>query len=116
MGPDQRSIVGFMGAAVVFALVGDVIKKKNGQSVPAGSYVKIILGGTLGAGLLSLLAEAGGSGAEFAKGLAVITLLASILVNGADVFKGVDTLTGTVSTPSNTIKVPTLSGVTKGQA
>jgi hypothetical protein len=97
MGPDQRSIVGFMGAAVVFALVGDVIKKKNGQSVPAGSYVKIILGGTLGAGLLSLLAEAGGSGAEFAKGLAVITMLASILVNGADVFKGVDTLTGSVN-------------------
>jgi hypothetical protein len=101
MGSDQRAIVGFMGAAVVFALIGDVVKQKT-QSVPAGSYVKIILGGTLGAGLLSLLAETGSTPAEFARGLALITMVASILINGTDVFAGVDKVTGTVSSIKST--------------
>ena len=62
MGTDQRAIVGYLGAAVVFALIGDVVKQKT-QSVPAGSYVKILLGGGLGTGLLVLISETGGAAA-----------------------------------------------------
>ena len=108
MGSDQRAIVGFMGAAVVFALIGDVVKSKT-KSVPSGSYVKIIIGGTLGAGLLSLLAEAGSGGAEFAKGLAAITLVASVLLNGTVVFSGVSKVTGTLK-PTTTTTTTTTKG------
>jgi hypothetical protein len=96
MGNDQRAIVGFMGAAVVFALIGDVVKQKT-KSVPAGSYVKILLGGGLATGLLVLMSEAGATGADFAKGLAVITLVASVLSNGTVVFTGIDKLTTSVN-------------------
>ena len=102
MQTDQRKIVGFMGAAVVFSLVGDVEKSKT-QSVPSGSYVKIIVGGTLAAGLLALLAEAGEGGAKLAVGLSGITLIASILFNGAHVFSGVSKATGTLKTMTPTI-------------
>jgi hypothetical protein len=95
MGSDQRAIIGFLGAAVVFALIGDVVKQKT-QSVPSGSYVKIVLGGTLGAGLLVLVSEAGSGAADFAKGLAMLTLVASVLVNGLPVFTGIDKLTTTL--------------------
>ena len=113
MGSDQRAIVGFMGAAVVFALIGDVVKQKT-QSVPAGSYVKIILGGGLGTGLLVLVSEAGGAGADFAKGLAIITLVASVVVNGTPVFTGVSKLTGSVNkigTTTQTLRPPVITGV-----
>jgi len=101
MGNNQRAIMGFMGAAVVFALIGDVIKQKT-KSVPAGSYVKIILGGGIGTGLLVLVSDVGAPAAEFAKGLALITMVASILVNGTDVFTGVDKVTGSVKTTTPT--------------
>lgn len=97
MGQDQRAIVGFLGAAVVFALIGDVVKSKT-TSVPSGSYVKIILGGTLGTGLLVLVSESGAGAAEFAKGLAMLTLVASVVLNGLPVFTGINKLTSTVKT------------------
>jgi hypothetical protein len=97
MGNDQRKIVGFMGAAVVFALIGDAVKSQK-SSVPSGSYVKIILGGGLGTGLLILVSDVGGAGAEFAKGLALISMVASVLINGTDVFSGVSKVTGSLKT------------------
>jgi hypothetical protein len=107
MGSDSRAIVGYMGAAVVFALIGDLIKSKT-TSVPSGSYVKIIVGGTIGAGLLALLADTGNTAGEYAKGLALITMVASILINGTDVFSGVSHVTGTLktTTPAPTIYSP----------
>jgi high-affinity Fe2+/Pb2+ permease len=114
MGNDQRAIVGFMGAAVLFALVGDVIKSQK-SSVPSGAYVKIILGGGIGAGLLVLLSDTGSGASEFAKGLALITMVASVLVNGTDVFSGVSKVTGNLKT-TNTIKPPTIVGVPTAKA
>jgi hypothetical protein len=114
MGTDQRAIVGFMGAAVVFALIGDVIKQKT-QSVPSGAYVKIILGGGIGTGLLVLVSDAGGPAAEFAKGLALITMVASILINGTDVFSGVSKVTGNLKTTAP-IKDPVITGVPTAKA
>jgi hypothetical protein len=57
-----------------------------------------VVGGTLAAGLLALLAEAGEGGAKLAVGLSGITLIASILLNGAHVFSGVSKVTGTLKT------------------
>lgn len=113
MGSDQRAIVGYLGAAVVFALIGDAVKQKT-KSVPAGSYVKIILGGGLGAGLLVLLSEGGGPTAEFAKGLALITLVASVLLNGEVVFAGIDKLTGSVNSIGTTKAATSTSQGAKG--
>ena len=116
MGTDQRAIVGFLGAAVVFALIGDVVKSKK-SSVPSGAYVRILLGGGIGAGLLVLVSETGAGAASFARGLALITMVASVLVNGEVVFAGVDKLTGAVSTIGTTTKpstAATQSGSAKG--
>jgi len=101
MGSDSRAIVGYMGAAVIFAIVGDIIKSKK-QNVAAGAYVKIIVGGTIGAGLLALMADTGATAGEYAKGLALITMVASILINGTDVFTGVSHVTGTLKTTTPT--------------
>lgn len=100
MGQDQRAIVGFMGAAVLFALIGDVVKQKT-KSVPAGSYVRIILGGGIATGLLVLVSDTGGPPADFAKGLALLAMVASVLVNGTDVFTGLDKLTTPTSGPGS---------------
>lgn len=98
MNNDSRTILALMAFTGVFAVVGNLEKKDN----TAGSDVKIFLGVGLGAVLLTLLAEAGGGAATFAKGLAVVALLSSILVNGESVFNGVDKLTGAKTTPTTT--------------
>ena len=72
------------------------------DAVPAGSYVKILLGGGLGTGLLVLVSDVGGAPADFAKGLALITMVASILLNGTVVFTGIDKLTGSVNSIGTT--------------
>lgn len=92
MNNDRRQIIGLMAFAVAFALIGHTTKAGAGQA-KAGADVKILLGGGLGAVLLLLLAEAGESGAQFAKGLAVLTLVSSVLINGTPVFNAVTKLT-----------------------
>jgi hypothetical protein len=93
-GSDARLIATFMFFAVTFALIGHTIsttKEKTGD-------VKIILGGMIGTVLLALLAETGETEATFAKGLAVVTLLSSVLVNGTPVFKAIDANVGAPAT------------------
>ena len=97
MQTDQRKIVGFMGIAVVFALIGDLEKSKT-TSVPSSDYVTVIVGGTLAAGLLAILAEAGEGGAKFAVGLSGVAMIASILFNGASVFSSISHATSTLKT------------------
>ena len=104
---DQRQIVALMSFAVLFSLIGHTIKVKNQPNTGAGADVKIILGGGLATVLLALLAEAGDPGDKLAKGLAVIALVSSILINGASVFGGVNKLT------SKTTPVPTLTSTAK---
>lgn len=89
---DQRQIVAFMTFAVIFGLIGHTIKLKNQSSVIDGGDFKILLGGGLGTVLLVLLSEAGDPGETLAKGLAAITLIGSVLVNGTSVFTGVSKL------------------------
>ncbi len=102
MGDDRTAIVGFMVGAGAFALVGETVKRKNGQG-KAGEDVRIILGTAIGAILLSLLAEAGSGAASFAKGVAGIALVASVVINGLPVFTGINKVTGAVAgTPATT--------------
>ena len=101
MGDDRTAIVGFMAGAGVFALVGETVKRKNGQGKP-GEDVRIILGTAIGAILLSLLAEAGSGAASFAKGIAGIALVASVVINGLPVFTGINKVTGGLPAPATT--------------
>lgn len=97
---DQRQIVAFMAFAVVFGLVGHTIKTASTSSSGiGGADVKIVLGGAVGTVLLVLLSEAGEGGETFAKGLAGLTLVASVLINGSPVFKKISTITSK-STPA----------------
>ena len=112
MNADTRQIFALMAFAAAFALVGETIKKKAGAN-KTGTDVKILLGGGLGAVLLVLLAQAGPEGASFAKGLAAITLVASVVTNGEVVFPGIDKLTGSVAKIGTTTPAtPTIA--TKG--
>src|ERR1035437_3308618 len=102
MNNDRRQIVAFMAFAVAFALIGHTVKAGSGQA-KSGTDVKILLGGGLGTVLLALLAEAGESGAQFAKGLAVLTLVSSVLINGTPVFGAITKLTSK-SSPALSLK------------
>ena len=98
---DQKQIAALMTFAVLFGVIGHTIKVKNNQNTGAGADVKIILGGAIGTVLLVLLSEAGGGGEQLAKGLAVLTLISSLLINGTGVFSGVSKLTAkTAPTPT----------------
>lgn len=89
--PDQgspsRRIVTFMAFTVVFSLIGHTVKSRKGVSTAKpGSDVTIILGGVFAATLLTLLSDLGPEGAAWAVGLSEISLLSSVLINGAPVF------------------------------
>lgn len=91
-----RQIVAFMAFAVAFGVIGHqtrhpAVKSSTGPTTD----VKILLGGAIGTVLLVLLAQAGDGAASFAKGLAAVTLVSSVLINGTVVFNAVDHLTGT---------------------
>ena len=83
-----------MAFAGIFALVGTTQRSLAKASPPAPNQdVKIILGTTLGTVLLFLLSEAGDGAASFAVGLAGITLISSVLINGTGVFNAINKAT-----------------------
>ena len=86
---DQRQIVAFMAFAVAFGVIGHTMKSKTSGGTTAGADVKIILAGAVGTVLLVLLSEAGQGGETFAKGLAALTLISSVLVNGSPLFSDI---------------------------
>ena len=102
----QRTIVAMMTFAVVFALIGHTAKLKGSSSPVDGGDVKILLGGAVGTVLLVLLGEAGESGATFAKGIAIITLVSSVLINGKPVFGGISHLTAKTTPAPKLITTP----------
>ena len=73
--------------AVLFALFGKAAKGTTNQ---VAGDAKIILGGTMAIVLLELLAETAPVASNYAKGLAGITLLSSILINGEPVFNAIN--------------------------
>ncbi len=108
----SRQIVAFMAFAVAFGVIGHQTTHPRGttSSSPltpgAGGDVKIILAGAIGTVLLVLLAQAGEGAAAFAKGLAGVTLVSSILINGTTVFGAVSHLTGTPAASPVKVSVP----------
>ena len=108
----SRQIVAFMAFAVAFGVIGHQTNHPSGTSSSspitpgASGDVKIFLGGAIGTVLLVLLAQAGDGAASFAKGLAAVTLVSSILINGNTVFGAVSHLTGTKTSTPAKVSVP----------
>lgn len=100
-----KTIVAMMAFATVFSVVGAEIRAaKSTQAVPTrlGHALSdpfiIILGGTTGAALLTLLALAGDTGRTFATGLAGLTLVTALFVNGGPVWDALRHVTGSQPT------------------
>lgn len=118
----SRQIVAFMAFAMAFAVIGHTVKSggvSNPVPLPGTGIkgtttdVKILLGGSIGTVLLVLLASTGSGAASFAKGLAGVTLLSSILINGAPVFGAVSKLSGAKTTaPATTTTTTTKASTT----
>jgi hypothetical protein len=88
-----------MAVASALALIANVKKNPLG-TVEVGANNKantgdtrILLGFAIGTAILCIVSEAGGPAAEFAQGIAVVTLVSSVLINGSIFFKGVETVT-----------------------
>jgi hypothetical protein len=88
---NARTVVGLMGMAVVFSVIGAEINAANGTKSAAGAAFSepfiIIGGGTIAAVLLTLLSDAGESAQQFAVGLAGLACITALLVNGAPVWR-----------------------------
>lgn len=116
----SRKIVTFMAFTVVFSLVGSTVRRRRSTAssvLGTGNDVKIILGGTAATVLLTLLSDLGDAGAAWAVGLAEISLLTSVLVNGAPVFSELSKQTSTTKTPNSITVVnagPSGYGALKG--
>src|SRR5215472_2864001 len=94
-GEAARRIVSLMGITVVFALISTEIEAVSGQKAtrvgPGGTPVpvngvRVIIGGAVATGILLILTETGDTGAELAQGLALTTMLATVLIKGAPVW------------------------------
>ena len=105
----SRTIVGLMGTAVVFSLVGNEISK-NGSKKPTAVGIlsessTIIFGGAAAAAVLSLIAKIGEPGRVFAVGLATIAAVGSVIVYGGPVWHALGGVVGSKpSTGSNPTK------------
>jgi hypothetical protein len=108
-GSSGRTILSLMAVTVAFSLVGDAVSStvKLGQSgygallVPAEATDRsftIILGGTLAAGVLTLIAHAGEAGQKIAVGLALVAAITATLVNGKPVWDAANNAFGSKPT------------------
>lgn len=109
MNDDARQILALMAFTGLFAIIGEAAKGGD----EAGTDVKIFIGVGAGTVLLTLVAQMGSGAATFAKGVAIVALLASILKNGESVFNGLANLTGNLKSSSSTTSTSTSSS-TKG--
>ena len=98
----RQAIVGLMVFSAAFALVGHTAKSTSNPNAKQSnvSDSRILLGMGIGTVLLIGISEAGPGPASFAKGLAVVTLISSILFNGTEVFGVISKITGTKTTPT----------------
>jgi hypothetical protein len=111
----SRTIVPLMVFATVIALVGhsqevatqEVATQKTPKLNPAVGDAQILLGGTIAAVILTLIAEAGNVGAKFGKGLALLALLSSIALYGGGVATGLNKITGQVTPQGAKAATPT---------
>lgn len=130
----SRTIVGLMGMAVLFSLVGHEIKTANAPPItsvptpsgpegkvgggaitpaPSGGIVsavstggRIVVGGTFATALLVALSHAGNPGREWAVGLSVLAVLTATLVYGGPVWSGASKLFGSKPTTGTATTTP----------
>jgi hypothetical protein len=111
----NRKVVGLMAFAVIFSVIGQELKAKQGGAKPGSTTglsgpAKTILGGTIATALLSFLAEAGSTGEQLGVGLAAVTAVTAMLVTGAPVWDGIRNIFG--ASPTTPLTAP--SGSTTG--
>jgi predicted RecA/RadA family phage recombinase len=100
-----KIIVGLMGFAGVFSLVGhELTSSKNKPVTPKGSVStggRIILGTVLGTALLTLIAHAGEAGYKLATGLAALTAVSATLITTSEsnLWSTISGAIGSVPTP-----------------
>jgi hypothetical protein len=115
---NARTVVGLMGMAVVFSVIGAEINAANGTKSAAGAAFSepfiIIGGGTIAAVLLTLLSDAGESAQQFAVGLAGLACITALLVNGAPVWRAIDSFLGAKPTGSTGSTAPTTGTTPSG--
>jgi hypothetical protein len=118
----SRKVVGLMAGAVIFTVLSEEIKmhQKGATTGPptAGhlsSPAKTILGGTIATALLSFMTEAGPTGQQLGVGLAAVTAVTAVLVNGGPVFTVLRNLFGAQVTTGSTSSTGT-TNATVGQA
>ena len=114
---DPRTIVVLVGSATAITLVGHLADvgsaaptTKLAKSSPALGDAQILIGGTAAAVILTLIGTAGDVGATFAKGTALVLLLASISVYGGPVVGALQNVTGqakATTAPVPAAKAPT---------
>jgi hypothetical protein len=112
----SRKVVGLMALAVIFSVIGQELKAKEGGAKPVGGLsgpAKTILGGTIATALLSFLAEAGSTGQQLGVGLASVACVTAVFVNGAPVWKGISNLFG--GTPTTPLTASTASTTAAGR-
>jgi hypothetical protein len=79
------------------------------MSAPVVRPITIMIGGGVATIILLVISHAGEPGAELATGLAVVTMVSSVLVFGKPVWDLIGSLTsgGTTPTASTTASTPT---------
>jgi len=107
----SRTIVGLMGTAVVFSLIGNEISK-NGPNKPSAVGIlsessTIIFGGAAAAAVLSLIAKIGEPGRVFAVGLATIAAVGSVIVYGGPVWHALGGVVGSKPSAGSKPTTPT---------
>ena len=102
----SRTIVTLMAGATGAALISHEVKNPLTGTVGGA---RILLGFGFATVALIFLAKTGDPGEKFAKGLATITLVTSLLANGSDVATAVDRL---VAAPTTVTKTTTATKAT----
>lgn len=98
-----------MAFATAFSLVGNEIRRVEGQASPIGLVtepVRIVAGGTIATVVLVLVSHAGEPGRQFGVGLATVAFLSSVLVYGGPVWSSLGNVLGTTkpTTPTGATK------------
>lgn len=117
---NARTVVGFMGVAMIFSVIGAEIRAANpatSSGVNVGKAFSepylIIGGGTIATTFLVLIATAGDTGRRFAIGLSALTMVTAVLVNGGPVWKAINGFIGSEpTTPTDTTKATAPTGAT----
>lgn len=121
-----RTVVGLMGFAVLFSLIGNEIQIANGTkqaklSSGLDKGATIIIGGLIASALLTALTGAGEAGRRFAVGLSVVTATTATLVFGGPVWSALNAVvnggnTGTTKPTGNTAATTPTQGTATAAA